>query len=66
MLKNQKIKKGVGRSTVGDEAKSLSYMCKIWQYLGGSPCLVVMGDDSRSQGCGFESRDHKLDGHFSH
>ena len=35
----------------------------IW---GGSPGLVVMGGDSRSEGCGFESQCHILDGHFSH
>ena len=27
---------------------------------------MVMGRDSRSEGCGFESRHHILDGHFSH
>ena len=27
---------------------------------------MVMGGDSRSKGCGFESRDRILDGHFSH
>ena len=32
--------------------------------LGGSPGLVVMGDDSCSKGRGFESRRRKLDGHF--
>ena len=31
--------------------------------LGGSPGLVVMGDDSCLRGCEFESRHHKLDGH---
>ena len=36
--------------------------------LGGSPGLVVMGGDSRSKGCGFESWHRILDGHdiFSH
>ena len=36
--------------------------------LGGSPGLVVMGGDSQSTGCGFESRRRILDGHdiFSH
>ena len=29
---------------------------------GGSPGLVVMGDDSRSRGHGFESQHHILDG----
>ena len=28
--------------------------------------LVVMGGGSRSEGCGFKSRHHILDGHFSH
>ena len=32
--------------------------------MGGSPGLVVMGGDSRSEGRGFESRCHILDGHF--
>ena len=32
--------------------------------LGGSPGLVVMGDDSCLRGCGFESQRHILDGHF--
>ena len=30
------------------------------------PGLVVMGGDSCSEGCGFESRHRILDGHFSH
>ena len=30
----------------------------------GSPGLVVKGRDSRSEGCGFESRHRILDGHF--
>ena len=34
--------------------------------MGVSPGLVVMGRDSRSKGCGFESRHRILDGHFSH
>ena len=34
--------------------------------MGGSPGLVVMGRDSRSKDCGFESWHQKLDGHFSH
>ena len=32
---------------------------------GGSPGQVVMGKDSRSEGRGFESQCHILDGHFS-
>ena len=35
----------------------------IYEY---SPGLVVMGDDSRLRGCGFESWCHILEGHFSH
>ena len=31
----------------------------------GSPGLVVKGRDSHTEGCGFESRHHILDGHFS-
>ena len=34
--------------------------------LGGSPGLVVMGRDSRSEGREFESQHHILDAHFSH
>ena len=33
--------------------------------LGGSPGLVIMGGDSCSEGCGFESQHRILDGHFS-
>ena len=33
---------------------------------GGSPGLVVMGDDLFPRGCGYESRHRTLDGHFSH
>ena len=33
-------------------------------FKGGSPGLVVMGEDSCSEGRGFESRCHILDGHF--
>ena len=33
---------------------------------GESPVLVVMGGESYSKGCGFESQHHKRDGHFSH
>ena len=34
--------------------------------LDGSPGLVVIGGDSCSEGCWFESLHHILDGHFSH
>ena len=34
--------------------------------VGGSPGLVVMGGDSCSEGCGFESQHRILDGHFFH
>ena len=34
--------------------------------LGGSPGVVVMGDDSCSRGRGFESERRILDGHFLH
>ena len=34
--------------------------------LGGSHGLVVMGDNSCSRGCWFESQRCILDGHFSH
>ena len=32
--------------------------------MGGSSGLVVMGGDSCSKGCEFESQHHLLDGHF--
>ena len=32
--------------------------------MDGSPGLVVMGGDSHSKGCEFESQHHILDGHF--
>ena len=41
-------------------------LIKETQKVGGSPGLVVMGRDSRSEGRGFESRHRILDGHFSH
>ena len=41
-------------------------MVKSMYSQGGSPGLVVMGRDSRSEGHGFESRHRILDGHFSH
>ena len=37
---------------------------KVTLKWGGSPGLVVMGDDSCSRGCGFESRRRILNGHF--
>ena len=37
---------------------------KLVNLMGGSPGLVVMGRDSRSEGRGFESRHHILDGQF--
>ena len=33
---------------------------------GGSPGLVVIGGDTCSEGCVFESQHHILNGHFSH
>ena len=39
-------------------------MVKSMYSQGGSPGLVVMGRDSRSEGHGFESRHRILDGHF--
>ena len=38
---------------------------KCW-HRGGSPGLVVMGNDSCSRGYGFKSQSRILDGHFSH
>ena len=40
--------------------------CPGAKVTNGSPGLMVMGDDSCSRGCGFESRHHILDGYFSH
>ena len=37
---------------------------KFQNFMGGSPGLVVMGGASFSEGCGFESRRHILDGHI--
>ena len=37
-----------------------------WLWLGGSPGLLVMGGDSRSEGRGFKSQPRILDGYFSH
>ena len=34
--------------------------------LGGIPGLLVMGGDSCTEGRGFKSLHHILDGHFSH
>ena len=39
---------------------------EIVDLLGGIPGLVVMGGDSRSEGCEFESEHGTLDGHFSY
>ena len=41
------------------------YCCPVMVKMGGSPGLVVMGWDSCSEGRGFESQHHILDGHFS-
>ena len=42
------------------------YVPTIGDVLGGSLGLVVMGGNSCTDGCGFESQHHILDGHFSH
>ena len=42
----------------------LIILANISNVLGGSPGLVVMGRDSHTEGRGFESRHHILDGHF--
>ena len=34
--------------------------------MGGSPGIVVMGRGLHTEGRGFESQHHILDGHFSH
>ena len=41
-----------------------SWSCKIKTSLGGSPCLVVMGGDSCSEGCEFESQHRILYGYL--
>ena len=43
----------------------LSWLKNVY-FQGGSPGLVVMGRDSSSKGCGFESQYRILDIHFSH
>ena len=35
-------------------------------FIGSVPGLVVMRGDSCSEGHGFESQHHMVDGHFSH
>ena len=40
----------------------LNPKCKIQTTLGRGPGLVVMGIDSRSEGCGFESQHRILNG----
>ena len=44
-----------------EETKARFYKEKLM--LGWPPGIVVMGEDSRSKGHGFESRHHILDGH---
>ena len=39
---------------------------KLKYFLDGNRGVVVMGGDSCSEGCGFESRHHTLDGHILH
>ena len=62
-----------GQPVNSTQLRSSDYPVNIsdlnWKQLkwkGGSPGLVVMGGDSSSKGCGFESRHHILDAHFSH
>ena len=38
--------------------------CLVYKLIGGSPGLVVMGRESQSDGCGFESQHYLLEGHF--
>ena len=45
---------------------SLVNVIKLYWELGGSPGLLVIGGDSCSKGCGFESQPCIPDGHFSH
>ena len=50
---------------VDDELKHLLWdqFDKVLFFQGGSPGLVVMGGDSRTEGRGFESQCRILDGH---
>ena len=77
MLFNRKLHYTVGYFLVSIKY-IVNYDCTIVDYLynwplmwlnketysGGSSGLVVMGEDSCSEGRGFESRCHILDGHF--
>ena len=65
--KRLKRPKGLNEKFVSKMAKTENYFKngnKLEKGRGGSPGLVVMGGDSRSEVCGFESRHHILDGHF--
>ena len=69
-------------SQTGDQPRRVSYLCDLHTYRpclkrlmrfissvssGGSPGLVVIGDDSCWRGHGFKLRHHILDDiHFSH
>ena len=56
-----KKRKNVERCTrLGSEKPK--WRGKVGDGLGGSPGLVVMGGGSRTEGCGFGSRRHILDG----
>ena len=66
-LCNQPGYNGVG-VFIGNEGSILGMghsINHLYQCIG-SPGVVAMGRDSRSEGCGFESRHRILDGHFSH
>ena len=56
---------GGGRCPVSEpkEVVPKSRAKKLYLVLGGSPCLVVVVGDSRSEGRGFESQCCMLDGH---
>ena len=41
-------------------------LCDQNESIQKSPGLVVIGGDSCSKGCGFESQHRRLDEHFSH
>ena len=45
---------------IGDQC----FTRNIQSQVGGSPGLVVIGGYSGSEGCGFESQHHILNGHF--
>ena len=52
----------MGYFQVRYDSRVIIYDCKMFIRLATG--LLVMGRDSRSESCGFESRHHILDGHI--